>query len=76
MKLPERYLEVTVASFLYPISNGGVGSGILDKMGESHCLILFTDAGTSRYSRGEVKELYTLYNPEDGLQYDLDKILE
>jgi hypothetical protein len=71
MNLPERFLEVTAIS---KQNSNRKYSAILDKVAERLFVFSNTD-GCAEYTYNEIKECYKLLNPEDGFEYDLEKVL-
>lgn len=71
MELPFNYLEVEVKNK----RDKKVGIGFLYLPNTIHCLyVLMENDGVITYTRNEVLELFRLYNPVDGFEYDLNKL--
>ena len=72
MKLLDRYLEVEVKSK----NNKFVSFGIFDKSHWTYgALTIFCDDGVLQYNVDEAKENFRLFNPKDGSEYDISKLM-
>ena len=71
MRLPKNYFEAEV----YSLNGKSIGNGILDVNSDTHCLFLFLADYTLQYTKDEVLGNFQLFNPADGLKYDLDRLL-
>ena len=70
MNLPERFLEVTAIS---KTNTNRKYSSVLDKVAEKLFIFSNTD-GCREYNFNEIQECFTLLNPQDGFEYDLEKV--
>lgn len=71
MELPFNYLEVEARNK----AGKKVGIGFLYLPNSIHFLhILMESDGVLTYTKNEVRELFRLFNPVDGIEYDLNKL--
>ena len=68
MNLPNNYLAVEVDS----LNGKTVGTGFINTY--SYELYLFTPKDMIEYTAKEVIENFQLFNPIDGIKYDLNKL--
>ena len=69
MNLPENYIPVVIKENRL---NKTIGVGFVNTY--SYELYVFTPKDMIEYNAKEVKELLRLYNPVDGIEYNLDKL--
>jgi len=71
VNLPKRFLEVIAMNNR---NNNRKDTAILDLAAEK--LFIFSDTdGIREYTYPEIKELYALLDPINGIEYDLEKVL-